>query len=139
MGEGGSQADEPPVVIAKIGRAPAFDFDWAVINHRVRRKAALYRGEIDEWLECGARLPHGPDGAVELAFGVIAAAYHRPYGAIGCEQQKGGLTCARGAALGAHHGLNRIARRELKSRVDGGFDDQIAAGFAGEHRRNFSD
>ena len=52
----------------------------------------MERSEIDKDLEQRAGLPLCLDGAIELAFVVVASTHHREDGAVGCHGDEGSLT-----------------------------------------------
>ena len=79
------------IFVRVIFRLPAFDVDRAVFAQRVGGQAAFERRKINERLERRAGLALGRDRAVELAFGIIAAADQRVDRAIGIERDERAL------------------------------------------------
>ena len=88
------ERDRTEIVARVIFRLPAFHIDRSVFAHRIRGQAGFERGEINERLESRARLALRRSRAVELAFGVIAAADQRLDRAFGVKRDKGSLADA---------------------------------------------
>ncbi len=119
------ERDRPVVFAAVVFRLPALDRDRLVLAHRVRREAALDRGEVDERLERRARLPLGGDGAVELAFGVVSPADHGAHRAIRRHGYDGALRDAGLVAVLRKLVEQGLLGRRLQNGVDGRLDDDV--------------
>ena len=97
----------------------------AILAHGVGREPALERGQIDERLERGAGLALGGDGAIELAFGVIAAADQRAHRAVRRHRDDRALLDAELFALARQFLDQRLLGQRLQSRIDRGLDHDI--------------
>jgi hypothetical protein len=97
MGEGVAQRDHTVETAAVVLRLPIADLHGSIDRRHLRVHAFLERREIDKDLEEGARLPLRLGDAIELAFGVVAAAHHDEDGAVRSHCHKGGLSHSLGA------------------------------------------
>ena len=83
-----------------------------------RAQPRLQGGEVDEQLECRARLPLRLRGAVELARGVAAAAEHGAHAAVRRHRDQRDLLGARRSAGFAERGLHRLFRGMLQLLIE---------------------
>src|SRR5215472_1387134 len=88
-------SESKPSSAHKLGvqsELPAVPSLASIDGRHLRIDPLLEGGEVDKDLEQGAGLPLGLDGAIELAFVVVASTHHREDGAVGRHGDEGSLT-----------------------------------------------
>src|SRR5262249_35066073 len=124
-GEGGAQGDHAAKTAAVVLRLPIADLYRSVDRRHLRVHGFLERREIDKDLEKGAGLPLRLGDAIELAFGVVAAAHHGENGAVRSHCHKGGLSHSLGAAFGPKPTRDDAFGDALQIEIERGAQRQI--------------
>ena len=125
MGEGGSQRDHTVEAAAVILRLPLADLYRSVDRRHLRVEAFLEGREIDKHLEKRARLPLRLGGAIELTFGVVAAAHHGENGTVRSHSHESRLIDSLRAAFGLEPARNDAFGDALQVKVERGAQRQI--------------
>ena len=114
----------PRWVRVELRGRPAVDRHRLVDDRVVGLHPGFERGEIDEQLEGGARLPLGLGRAVVDRIDIVAAADHRPDRAVAVERDQRALRARR-----AYRPLIGAVGRRLHAGIERGPDVDRIAGF----------
>ena len=121
--KGATQRDWTAEAPAVILRLPIADLHRPIDRHCLRIEALLEGGKVDKDLEQRAGLPLCLDGAIELAFVVVASTHHREDGAVRCHGDEGSLTDFLGSPFrlepARDHAFGDALQIEIEGRAHG--------------------